>query len=258
MRSGSTLLRYLLGSHERLACPPESKFIGGLDAFLRYPQVASALRSFGLSHADLLRQLRTLTENIFGECLRSTGKPRWVDKTPGYHRFLSLIDAMFEGEVQYIVIVRHPLDTIFSLEAFCERYPKLIESDPDAARFHQLYGRHPLAWAKYWEEVYEAGDSLRSAIPERAYVVRYEDLVAAPAELTGQAVSFLGEDPALLHIEDALQNTRQPGFQDDKIRRTTSVHTDSVRCSMTWPENQRNELWAVVEQTARKFGYENY
>src|SRR3954462_15908459 len=39
-RSGTTLLRRLLDSHPHIACPPESKFIAGFEAFLTYPQTA--------------------------------------------------------------------------------------------------------------------------------------------------------------------------------------------------------------------------
>jgi hypothetical protein len=46
-RSGTTLLRYILDAHPRLACPPESKFIPGLQWVLDYPEARAGLDRLG-------------------------------------------------------------------------------------------------------------------------------------------------------------------------------------------------------------------
>ncbi len=56
-RSGTTLARYLLDAHPNLACPPESKFIAGLEAFLMYPQALRGLASIGAGPDRVLRRI---------------------------------------------------------------------------------------------------------------------------------------------------------------------------------------------------------
>ena len=255
MRSGSTLLRYLLSSHERLACPPESKFIAGVEAFLEYPQLRFALQSLGIDEHLLFGHIQKFVQEILGTYTSHVGKVRCIDKTPNYYRLLPLIDRIFNEQTQYIVIVRHPLDCIFSLENFSRRFPNLTREDPDVARIITLHGRGTLAWARYWLEVYQTILRFMSNATNRIHVIRYEDLVEQPQAVTESIVSFLGEDIARLHLENAFANTQQPGYQDDKITGSSSVHTNSLGCSAEWTTEHRNRLWKIVQQTAAEFGY---
>jgi hypothetical protein len=122
----------LLDAHPRIACAPETKFIAGCDAFLRYPQASRGLTSIGASVDELAEALGGLVDTLMCRFARSGGKVRWADKTPNYYRILPLIDLMFRHKAVYINIVRHPLDTVASLEgvaAFMRSDPE----DPDIA-----------------------------------------------------------------------------------------------------------------------------
>src|ERR1044071_4906702 len=94
-RSGTTLLRYLLDAHPDMACPPESKFIAGLEAFVEYPQAETGLLTLGFSMEDIRAELRRVIESFLGGYARRQGKRRWVDKTPNYYRLLPFIDEIF-------------------------------------------------------------------------------------------------------------------------------------------------------------------
>src|SRR5260370_35851333 len=109
-RSGSTLLRYLLDAHPELACAPESKFIAGVEAFIRYPQALEGLHSLGLTDQQVRRLLRGLIEECLTFYAAQQGKPRWIDKTPNYARMLPFIDELFEHEAHYLLMLRHPFD----------------------------------------------------------------------------------------------------------------------------------------------------
>src|SRR2546422_8303911 len=61
-RSGTTLARYLLDVHPNLACPPESKFLAGLEVFLDYPQVETALNTLGFTEEEVRLELRKFIE----------------------------------------------------------------------------------------------------------------------------------------------------------------------------------------------------
>jgi hypothetical protein len=255
MRSGTTLLRYLLHGHERLGCPPETKFVGGIELFLQYPQTLQALTSMGISEAELLRHIRVFVEGLYNAYLGLCGKRRCIDKTPAYYRLLPLIDQIFAKEAQFVFIVRNPLDTVFSLQQFARRFPDLAKTDPDAVRIHAIHGCGAQGWAEHWVEVYTVIERFLMSYPERSHLVRYEELVTDPASVTGDIVNFLGEHIEGLHLENALCNTHLRGFQDDKIRSTNAVHANSIGCSRTWQPELRSKVWQVVGPVAERFGY---
>src|SRR6185295_12018587 len=131
--------RFILDSHENLACPPESKFVAGLEALMDYPQALPALRSLGFSERQIYDELRKVVDAFLGGYAKQHGKRRWVDKTPNYYRLLSFIDELYCGKVLFLFIVRHPFDTMASLEStfgISVRY-----EDPDLARAVQQHGK---------------------------------------------------------------------------------------------------------------------
>lgn len=251
-RSGSTLLRYLLDAHERLACPPETKFIAALAPFLEYPQVREALDFLGVSQDDVFKELRFLVERIMARYTIRQGKRRWVDKTPNYYRYTHLIEQLFEGQALYIILTRHPLDSICSLEVL----PLSPGSrDPEVARVAEAFGYGRYAWAQYWHEVYTKLWLFAATRPERTMIVKYEELVSCPEHLLQRICEFIGEayDPTIVARAFSTEHTR--GFGDFKIRQTDSVHKDSVGLWRRWPREESETLWACVHYPATKFGY---
>lgn len=254
MRSGSTLLRYLLDSHKQLACPPESKFLAALDSMLDYPQVLTALNSLGLTQSDIFSHVRTFVDNIMSSYTTKQGKTRWVDKTPSYYRILDFIEKIFDRSAQYILLVRHPLDCICSLREFVPG--QLHQNDPDIARVVATYGKGQYGLAKYWLEVNEQIYHWSIALPDRTYLVRYEDLVMQSQQAVSKILYFLGEDPRLLDLNKALTMSHTGGYQDPKIAQTIAVHTNSVGRSIKMTEGEAKSLWRLVQELATKFGYE--
>ena len=253
-RSGTTLARFLLDAHKNLACPPESKFIAGLQAFLEYPQAEAGLLSLGFTKSDLRREMRRVAEAFLGGYARRRGKRRWVDKTPNYYRLLPFIDEIFEGEALYLLIVRHPLDCIDSLqETFGDATPDY--GDPEIARSVKRYGQGRRGWAGYWNEVNERLHVFSAAHPNRCHVFRYEDLVRTPAATLQRVFTFIGEKLPPDLVATALAKDHTPGFEDYKIRATGGIHADGVGKWKSWPAREVAALWRLVGQTAARFGY---
>jgi ribosomal protein L10 len=95
--------------------------------------------------------VRALTVTILDDYARQCGKSRWIDKTPNYYRYLDFIEELFDGRVLFLFMVRHPFDTIHSLEDFGRgTYTKL---DPDIARHIRAHGTGRVSWAMYWNDV---------------------------------------------------------------------------------------------------------
>jgi protein-tyrosine sulfotransferase len=252
-RSGTTLLRYIIDAHPRFACPAESKFMSGLNAFVDYPEVTDALVLLGLAKEDIRYGIRQLIESFLSGYAASVGKPRWVDKTPNYYRLLPLIDDIFDRRVLYVFIVRHPLDTIESLEHF------FIETahhgDPDVAAKTATFGKGAYGWALFWVDVYRRADYFLTENPERAHLVRYEDLVTHPLAEAEKLFAFLGEVCPPGIVADAFRLPHTSGKGDPKIQSTTQVHTESLEKWKKWPKSRIAALWPIVEDTAKKFGY---
>jgi protein-tyrosine sulfotransferase len=253
-RSGTTLVRYLLDAHPNIACPPESKFIAGIEAFLTYPQTLDGLAHLGISLEQVRNELRTMIAGVFAQYVIREGKRRWIDKTPNYFRLLPLIDWLFESRASYLFIARHPCDTIDSLEnARCFSADRL--QDPDVAIALQRYGRSRSGWAHYWREVNQCLVSFAGQHQSRCFTCRYEELVEATERILTKLLSFIGETfrPGL--IENAFTNSHTFGYEDWKIRDATEVYRTSV-CKWTkWPPDEIQALWEIVGPLAEALGY---
>ena len=253
MRSGSTLLRYLLDTHERLACPPESKFLTALEKMFDYPQVGAALRSMGSNRIDVLRLTRQYAESFFNEYTNRAGKMRWVDKTPNYYRILPFLEELFAESAYYILLVRNPLDCICSLEEMLPLYE--YPADPELARIVSIHGKGRLTYARYWLEVNQTIFNFTRTLPARTFLVRYEDLVQAPEDWVGRIVRFIGEDPSLLDLEKAFTMKHDLGYQDRKISCTKAVHSLSIGRSSALSQREALNIWDIVGTVARELNY---
>ena len=254
-RSGTTLVRYILDAHPNLACPPESKFIKGLYAFCEYPQAWEAICSLNVSPGDIYNQLRAIIDSFLGGYARRQGKKRWVDKTPNYYDILPFIDRLFSGQVLYLLTVRHPLDSVISME---EAYGTPIggRGDPDLSRHIAQNGRSIFSWARYWNLVNENLLAFASANPARCLLLRYEDLVTDAPSTVKALLGFLEEPYTEDLLTSAFTCAHTEGYADYKIRATTGIHRNSVGIWREWPRERTQSLWPMVAELAGRLGYE--
>jgi protein-tyrosine sulfotransferase len=254
-RSGTTLARVLINAHDHLVCPPESKFIAALRAFIEYPQVSVAFDSLGLSKPRMYEHLRALTVAILDDHARQCGKARWIDKTPNYYRYLDFIDELFDERVLFVFMVRHPFDTIHSLEDFGRGTYTML--DPDVGRHVQAHGTGRVSWAMYWNDVNTRLLAFAAARAPRCTVLRYEDLVRDPdASLSGM-LDFIGETltPNMVERAFAADLTSLKGYGDGKVRRTTAIHDQSLGKWREWTRRECQALWRIVGDVADALGY---
>ena len=245
-RSGTTLLRYVLDSHPRIACPPESNFLQHFEALLEDPEAEYGLRSMGFDGDLVVRELRRFCVHLFGNYAASQGKPRWADKTPRYVDHLDLVDRLFP-EACYVAIHRHPLDQIHSFTrggAFW--HPALTRFRPDLA--------DPLiAAAHYWAEKTERVLAF-CASAQRAHALQYEALCRAPEDVLRPMFTFIGEAwndrvlrfATIPHDQgaEAAKAGRFSGFE---------LQTGGFR---EWPHERRAACADIVRTAATRLGYE--
>lgn len=191
VRSGTTMLRNLLRCHPHLACPEETHFYRwpepfGTEAYTRIVRSNPVLRQHREidrisedEFAALLAASRTrreLCEQYMALYIRRN-KPeatRWFDKTPQNVYGVGMLGDW--RELSFVHIVRNPLEVAASL-----RIGKVM-------KIPQAEGA-----ANYWREAIESINTLRRAYPKRVFEVRYEDMVAQPAQELARLCEFLGE-----------------------------------------------------------------
>ncbi|MFJ7078393.1 sulfotransferase family protein [Streptomyces sp. NPDC098781] len=227
VRSGSTLLRMMLGAHSRLHASHELHLTGLEVYFKTHSPTEKSMRALGLGHEELEALLwdRTLHRELV-----KSGKSFVVEKTPG--------------------------------NAFAWR--RIAEAWPDA-RFLFLR-RHPAAVARSWHEavpdrtreeaaerVLQYMEAMEEAHAEvGGHILRYEDLTTDPARELRAICRFLDLDfePGMLDYGSSLDGAvLGGGFGDwnDKIR--------SGRVQPDRPAPAEDEIAEVLRPMCRAWGY---
>jgi hypothetical protein len=195
-RSGTTVLARSLAQHSELWTSGESDVL-----FLLFAN-GFAERSFDRA-MEIPGQRWLRVENVSREeflaCLgmginalitsRSGGR-RWIDHTPRYTLIVETLAEVFPG-ASFIHILRDGRDVVHSMLNF----PADAVPDPAVGRFLQ----ENVPWltsmrgaCKEWCEHVEAAMAFCDGHADRAMVVRYEDLVAAPEASFQSIYGFLG------------------------------------------------------------------
>jgi amino acid adenylation domain-containing protein len=202
-RSGSTLLRVMLGGNPRLFAPPELELLG-FDTLAERRAAFPGRNSFWLEGAtravmEVRRCGAEEAEQLLAE-MENAGGTTWevyrrlqewigdrilVDKTPSYALDLSVLRRAEEvfTQARYIHLLRHPYAMIRSFEE---------------AKLDQVFFRHPhsfsrrdlaeLIWLVSQQNVLQF---LAEVPPERQLRVRFEDLVSAPEAVLRGICDFL-------------------------------------------------------------------
>jgi hypothetical protein len=236
----------MLGTHPRLAVPYESHLYDIIcPVALRYAADFRRPRTRALLVAEILRTehikmwtpLPSLSETlgaitrydfhgIVDGLLRSwaasQGKLRWGEKTPQHTLCWRTIVSGFQN-VQVIHLIRDGRDVALSYN-------------------RAFFGpKHVYALACRWQQYLTTAEEAHAVLGDHAFLqVRYEDLLAAPAEELKRICDFLGEDftPAMLgyHQNDIVhcdqhnaRNLRQPIISDNAGKWRTQMTSREVR-----------------------------
>lgn len=232
-RSGTTLLRWMLEEHPRIAIPEESHWIvdlaGCRDAWgpQRQEKVLTEIltnpkyRQWWMSEDELRGAVRepaptysALVAAVFGVYAKRKGKPRWGDKTPWYVSHVDLLDELFQ-DAMFVHIVRDGREV--------------------AASLADLGERDSIGGATYWREAVTGARSTGARLgPARYCEIRLEDLIAEPETTLRRVCTAVGETytggmlayprrgiETLKHIEPKYRRTHRhldkpptPGLRD--------------------------------------------
>jgi tetratricopeptide (TPR) repeat protein len=176
-RSGTTLLDSILRSHPSIAVIEEKPVLTRTAEWFRrfesrYPAMLAELS------AQELRALQALYCDELGRHLTAADQSKsvFIDKLPLNIAHAGLIYRIFP-HARFILALRHPADCVLS--CFMHNFK------PNAAMANFLTLEDS---ARFYAQVMHLWDRYRRALPLRAYVIRYEDLIA---DFTGNVSALL-------------------------------------------------------------------
>jgi amino acid adenylation domain-containing protein len=259
-RSGTTLLRRLLDSHSRIACPPETHILSACARFLEAQStsqgvdmgVLAGLNFAGFSDETTLSELRNFAFSFLQRYSISQQKPRWAEKTAFDAFHTDVIDQLCGGHVLFISVTRHPLDVAISTKEFCDSmgtYPAVL---------HEYIKQYPQpieAFANSWLDVAQKTSDLCARHPDESISVRYEDLVASPESTLRKLLDFLGEEYEPAILDHGLETPGQIGFGDHKSYSNNSVHRSSIERWKALPQAQVSHLAKRLNPMLAHLGY---
>jgi len=180
-RSGSTLLRAILGSHSGLYAPPELP-LAQLEVRADTQWIKASMDGLQLTVDDLEHML---WDRVLAESLQRSGKPRLVVKTPSNVLIWDRIAACWP-DAKFVYLLRHPAAVVASLHASFnpEWHPGKDGSvDESVAKV-----------VRYMTALEQAREGREGC------TVRYEELTTAPDTVVRGLCEFLGVpfEPAML------------------------------------------------------------
>ncbi len=260
-RSGTTLLRRILGAHPGIASMGESNLLGACARFLESERIAedvevgvlAGLGQAGFAREEVLARLRELAFGFHRDHAARAGKQRWVEKTAFDAFYVERIEELCGDHARFLCVIRHGLDVACSLQELSDKNGGYLRELHDYVRQHP----RPLeAFARAWVDMTRAIRAFAARHPGNALLLRYEDLVANPSDSLAGAFRFVGEsfDPAML--EAALRGAGDVGLGDWKTYTRERIGSESVgrwRSLSRWTISQ---LGAIANQTLVECGYE--
>ncbi|HEX6903706.1 MAG TPA: non-ribosomal peptide synthase/polyketide synthase [Thermoanaerobaculia bacterium] len=274
-RSGSTLLRVMLGGHPKLFAPPElellsfntlrerSEAFSGRDSFWLEGAIRAVMeiRGCGPDEArSIIEELEAedlTTAAFYGRLQDWLGDRILVDKTPSYAldpAVLKRAEEAFE-EPLYIHLIRHPGGMIRSF----------VEAKLDQIFFRKEHGfsRRELA-ELIWVASHRNIESFLESVPaRRQHWVRFEDLLREPEAVLRGVCGFLGldYDPAMTepYRKDSARMTDGP-YAESRMLGDVKFHEHSgvdAAVAERWREEiPESSLGEPTREVASRLGYE--
>jgi hypothetical protein len=239
MGSGTTLLRLMLDSHERVAIPHETGFMRAYNAmrFVPFKWTGEGwAKRLGWSGKEMDERLREFFDETFMRYASEHGKERWGEKTPFHTWHINAMKRVFPDSV-FVAIARHPgAATASNMRRFKQPLRNAVNHyDRYAKEIARQAGRHP----------------------RRMIVLRYEDLLLRTEPVMRELLGWLGEswdENVLRH--DEVQGQRHHFRIEGKTRADDSRDPSRIgRWVTALPERDREYIAKRLARLGEFYGY---
>jgi protein-tyrosine sulfotransferase len=248
-RSGTTLLRMILDSHPNVASPPETFFLLDLEKMWVSDDAIKGLAELGYDREHVRSKVRDFAAYFLATYAASRGKGRLVEKTPHYVACLDFIEELFAPRSQYIMLYRHPLDVVVSMNRHFT-----IGWHPLLKQYLDRESEPLLGYAHFWADHVTKMLEFEAAHPDRCQRLRYEDLVAQPEQQMRAVFAFMGEP----WHEEVLNYHKQPHDQGRGDRK--ALMAKGIAPSVgNWQDLDPalvEQIQDIVRMPARHLGYD--
>jgi hypothetical protein len=246
-RSGTSLLRRIVDSHSRIACPPETSFVLPLVQVLHDRRSTRGFDAMGYAPAAVAEALAAFVASFYEGYAAAQGKPRWADKTPHYVDCLDDLWTLFGPSARFVMIVRHGLDVAFSLSDARRRYPAISASVEAAG------GDVPTGAGAFWASQNRKILDFVAAHAEACHMLRYEDLTTTPAATLEPMFAFLQEpwEPAVVDYASAVHHA---GVEDPDVAKRKAIVPNSGT-HLAWPADVIDRVRVACEPVLSELGY---
>lgn len=171
------------------------------------------------------------------------GANRWIDSTPTNIPHMLRIHRDFPDAL-FVHIIRDPRDVALSLDK--QGWSRPLPWDKDKGL---------LAAGLYWEWIVREARHLGSTIPNQYIEVKYENLVANPAETLGAIGKFVGEELDYQRIRRRpIGSVKEPltAFREDLQQGRFSP---VGRWKEKFPADQLHEFESLIGAYMQELGY---
>lgn len=250
-RSGTSLMRRLVNSHSRIACPTETCFVEQLSRVLTIEKSAQGIRDMGFEDRDILKAMRVFIETFLSGYAQKQGKPRWAEKSCSYIMCAETIDRVFESEALYVGIVRNVFDVCMSINKFdlSKTFSSVREFMPEAR------DRPLIAAALFWQDRNRRLIDFGHERAERFHLLRYEDLTTSPKTVMKDIFSFL-QEPWEEEILNYSQFKHSSGFEDPNVSQFAGVE-ENIGSTDGLSDEVVEEIWSIASDVMFELGYED-
>jgi hypothetical protein len=244
-RSGTSLVRRIIDSHSRIACPPELQVLESLGAMIANEYAEAGFAGVGLTVDQAALDLGALVDRWMRAYADRKGKPRWAEKSPGTFEQLPAVDRMFGRRAQFVLVARNGMDVAASLgKGRWHVLGKLLEDhdEPHVAAAH------------FWVDANRRILDFHRATPDRSLLLRYDALIDEPEAELRRLFAFLGEpwEPEVLDFNRVPHDT---GLEDHVVSSTWKIE-DRRGSHRSLPADVQARIRAVIGPTLADLGIE--
>lgn len=255
-RSGTNLIRRILGSNSKIAIPPgEFRFFSQYVNGCSIKEILSndRLKTWNLDFTSFYScEHKEVFINILLNYMENAGKEIPGEKTPGNEFYYDIIQEWLKDfHLKFIHMVRNPFDVAASYKfAPFNRNQSKIKVDDI------------LVLSRNWRRSISMGLARAHLNTDNYYLIKYEDLVGSPINTTQKVCSFLGitfEKERMLSFSDYKghkDNTSFQGSKDEKSLTHGSVFQPVSRKHYL-SNSEIKVISSVCGELACALGYED-